>query len=401
MSPRAWLLILICGSTIITINMGVRQSFGLYLPQISEFLGTGRELFSLAIALQNLIWGFSSPFFGGLADRYGPRKVTMAGGVLYTAGMLAMALAATGEAIIFGQILIGIGLGGAGMSVVLGAVASAAPPEKRSMALGLVSAGGSFGMFAMLPIAELFLDAFGPFDALLYMSLIAASMIGLALGMPPEKSRAAGEDMTQSLGGALKEAFTHRGYVLLTIGFFVCGFQVVFVSTHLPAFLHDQGLDPKYAGWSLALVGLFNIIGSLAAGWLGGRYSKRNSLALIYTGRSLVMIAFLLLPISGASALLFGAVMGLLWLGTIPLTSGLVAVFFGTRYLSMLYGVVFASHQLGSFLGAWAPGFIYDQVGNYDLAWQAMIASGFVATILHLLIKEAPSDRLRKLEAAE
>ena len=267
MSPRAWLLILICGSTIITVNMGVRQSFGLYLPAISETLGTGRELFSLAVALQNLIWGFSSPFFGGLADRFGPRKVTLAGGILYTCGMFAMALAATGEAIIFGQILIGIGLGGAGMSVVLGAVASAAPAEKRSMALGIVSAGGSFGMFAMLPIAEIFLDAFGAFDALLYTGVIAASMIGLAFGMPRDKSSTVGEDMTQSLGAALKEAFTHRGYVLLTIGFFVCGFQVVFVATHLPAFLQDQGVDAKYAGWALALVGLFNIFGSLGAGW--------------------------------------------------------------------------------------------------------------------------------------
>jgi predicted MFS family arabinose efflux permease len=400
LTPRAWLLILVCGSLIITVNMGLRQSFGLFLPPISEMLGTGREVFSLGIALQNLVWGFSSPFFGGLADRFGPRKVAMLGGLLYAGGMIAMALAVSGGAIIFGQILIGLGLGGAGMSVILGAVGAAAPPEKRSMALGIVAAGGSFGMFAMVPMAELFMDAFGPVDALLYMGVIATTMLGLALGLPASKDASAAAEVTQSFGEALKEALTHRGYVLLTVGFFVCGFQVVFIATHLPAFLHDQGVAPEYAGWALSLVGLFNIIGSFGAGWLGGRFSKRNCLGLIYAGRSLVMIAFLLLPVTGESALVFGAAMGLLWLGTIPLTSGLVALFFGTRYLSMLYGVVFASHQLGSFLGAWLPGRIYDAVGNYDFMWQATIVAGFVATILHLMIKEAPSDRLAKLEAA-
>ena len=392
--PRAWLLILLCGSTIITINMGLRQGFGLFLPPISEQLGTGRELFALAIAIQNLAWGASAPFFGGLADRYGARYIAAIGGFIYVLGMVVMGLALTGEAVILGQFLIGIGLGGAGFSVVLGAVGQAVPAEKRSFALGIVTAGGSFGQFAFVPVAGFFLDSFGVSTAMFGLAAIAATMIGLAFGLRPLRDESGGQMMAQTLWAALNEAAGHRSYVFLTIGFFVCGFQVVFIATHLPAYLQDLGIDQRYAAWSLALVGLFNIVGSLTAGWLGGRMSKRNCLSYIYTARSLVMIAFLLLPISGESALVFGALMGLLWLGTVPLTSGLIVVFFGTRYLSMLYGIVFLSHQVGSFLGAWMGGLLYDLQGSYDLMWWLTIASGFLATALHLMIKEAPSPRM-------
>ena len=391
---RAWLLILLCGSTIITINMGLRQGFGLFLPPISEQLGTGRELFALAIAIQNLAWGASSPFFGALADRFGARYICAIGGLIYTLGMLVMGLALSGEAILLGQFLVGIGLGGAGFSVVLGAVGQAVPDEKRSFALGIVTAGGSFGQFAFVPVAGFFLDSFGVTTAMLGLAAISATMIGLAFGLRPVKDGGGGQMMAQTLWAALNEAATHRGYVLLTIGFFVCGFQVVFIATHLPAFLQDLGIDQLYAAWALAMVGLFNIVGSLTAGWLGGRVSKRNCLGFIYVARSLVMIAFLMLPFTGTSAVGFGAIMGLLWLGTVPLTSGLIVTFFGTRYLSMLYGIVFLSHQVGSFLGAWMGGLLYDLQGSYDLMWWLTIASGFLATALHMMIKEAPAPRM-------
>ncbi|MEX0923007.1 MAG: MFS transporter [Rhodovibrionaceae bacterium] len=395
---RTWILILLSGSILITINMGLRQSFGLFLPPISEQLGTGRELFALAIAIQNLAWGASSPFFGALADRFGARYIASLGGFIYVLGMLAMGLAISSETILVGQFLVGIGLGGAGFSVVLGAVGQAAPPEKRSFALGIVTAGGSFGQFAFVPIASFFLDSFGVMTAMLCLAAIASTMIGLAFGLRPPEEGSGGRMMAQTLRAALSEATTHRGYVLLTIGFFVCGFQVVFIATHLPAYLQDFGIDQRYAAWALAMVGLFNIVGSLTAGWLGGRMSKRNCLGFIYAARSVVMIAFLLLPISGTSAVIFGAIMGLLWLGTVPLTSGLIVVFFGTRYLSMLYGIVFLSHQVGSFLGAWMGGLLYDLQGSYNLMWWLTIASGFVATALHMMIKEVPAARLAAAE---
>ncbi len=378
--------------------MGLRQSFGLFLPPIAEQLGTGRELFALAIAIQNLAWGFSSPFFGALADRFGARYVASLGGFIYVLGMLAMGLAISSESILVGQFLVGIGLGGAGFSVVLGAVGQATPPEKRSFAMGIVTAGGSFGQFAFVPIAGFFLDSFGVATAMLCLAAIASTMIGLAFGLRPPQEGSGGQMMAQTLRAALSEATTHRGYVLLTIGFFVCGFQVVFIATHLPAYMQDFGIDQRYAAWALALVGLFNIVGSLTAGWLGGRVSKRNCLGAIYAARSLVMIAFILLPISGPSSLVFGAVMGLLWLGTVPLTSGLIVVFFGTRYLSMLYGIVFFSHQVGSFLGAWMGGLLYDLQGSYDLMWWLTIASGFLATALHMMIKEVPAARMAAAE---
>lgn len=392
---RGWLLVLVCGTTLITLTMGLRQGFGLFLPPISEALGTGRELFALAIAIQNLVWGLASPFFGGLADRFGARLVAAVGGLIYTAGLLVMGLSLTPEAIVFGQFLIGVGLGGAGFSVVLGAVGRAAPPEKRSFALGFVTAGGSLGQFAFVPVAAVLLNSFGVTQALLGLALMATTMVAVAFGLRPATLEGTGPaPISQSLAEALNEALSHRGYVLLTVGFFVCGFQVVFIATHLPAFLADYGVGTSYAAWALALVGLFNIFGSLLAGWLGGRFSKRNLLSFIYIGRSLVMIVFLLLPITGPTTLVFGAVMGLLWLGTVPLTSGLIVVFFGTRYLATLYGVVFLSHQVGSFLGAWLGGLVYDLRGAYDLMWWLTIASGFVATALHLMIREAPAPRL-------
>jgi MFS family permease len=279
---RSWLPVLICGSALITITMGLRQGFGLFLPSISQEIGAGRELFALAIAFQNLVWGFSSPFFGALADRFGARSVAALGGLLYTLGLVVMGLSLSREAVVAGQFLIGVGLGGAGFSVVLGAVGQAAPPEKRSFALGIVTAGGSFGQFAFVPLAALLLEGFGPGDALLGLALIAVTMIGLALGLRPQLgAQAAMQWAPQTLVEALREALSHRSYLLLTTGFFVCGFQVVFIATHLPAFLADRGVAPGYAAWALALVGLFNIIGSLSAGWLGGRVSKRDCLGVL------------------------------------------------------------------------------------------------------------------------
>ena len=389
---RHWFLVLACGSVLITLTMGLRQTFGLFLPPISDALGTGREMFAFAIAVQNLIWGASSPFFGALADRFGARWVAAAGGLLYAGGLILTGTASGDAQIMTGQFLIGLGLGGAGFSVVLGIVARSAAPQKRSFALGIVSAAGSFGQFAMVPIGQGLLAAFDWQIAMLVLSAVAATMIGFAFGLR-DIDAADASAARQTISQALREAFAYRSFVLLTVGFFVCGFQVVFIATHLPAFCADHGVSADVAAWALSLVGLFNIVGSLSFGWAGGHWSKRNALVILYAGRSLVILAFVLLPISPTSALIFGAAVGCLWLATVPLTSGLIATFFGTRYMAMLYGIVFVSHQLGSFMGAWLGGYIYDRTGSYTSMWWLVIASGFVAALLHALIREAPAPR--------
>ncbi len=388
-----WILTLVCGATIISIALGMRQGFGLFLPPIAEELGEGRGLVALAIALQNLAWGLFSPVFGGLADRYGARTAAALGALLYAAGLAVMGFADSGSQIIQGQFLIGIGLGGAGFSVVLGAVGRAAPPAQRSLAFGIVTAGGSLGQFLFVPVEQALLDAFGWSDALIIVGAASLLMVLFAFGLG-EGSGEPARGPEQTPREALAEAVGHRSFLLLTTGFFVCGFQVVFIATHLPAFCHDRGIDPAWSAWALALVGLFNIVGSLGAGWLGGRYSKRNGLVGFYVVRSAIIAAFVLLPVSGPTTLVFGALIGVFWLGTVPLTSGLIATFFGTRYMAMLYGIVFASHQVGSFLGAWAGGAIYDRFGSYEIMWWLTVVAGLVAAFLHLMIDERPVARL-------
>jgi len=386
-----WITILIAGSCLVTVTLGIRQVFGLFLVPVSQDLGTGLQIFSLAIAAQNLLWGLSSPLFGALADRIGAWKVAALGAIIYTFGLLLMALWVTEAGMMFGQALIGIGMGSAGISIAIGAVARAVPPKKRSLAFGMVTSFGSFGQFALLPITQMLIGGHGWQMALIILSVLTGSMVAVALGLradTPGKTADVAASITA--GQALGLAVRSRDYVLLTVGFFVCGLQLVFITTHLPVYLEDAGLSRNIASWSLALVGLFNILGAFVCGWLGGIISKRKTLATVYLLRGVIIAAFVLFPPTSTSALVFGAMMGLLWLGTIPLTSGLIVVFFGPKHLSMLYGIVFLSHQVGSFVGAWLGGYLYDLTASYELMWWLNAGAGLAAFIVNWLIREAP-----------
>ncbi|MFA6020286.1 MAG: MFS transporter, partial [Rhodospirillales bacterium] len=385
---RLW-IILICGALILTLTTGLRQALGLFLKPMTMDLGVGREVFGFGIALQNLLWGLGSPFAGAIADRFGVVKVSALGGLVYALGLAAMAFSTGGTSLVLGTLIIGIGLAGAGFSTVLGAVGRAAPPEKRSMALGIATAGGSFGQFAVVPLGHIVLDAFGWSMALIVLAGIALAMLPLSLGLS-EGPRHQVAHHAQSFKQALGEAFRHPSYWYLVAGFFVCGFHVAFVVTHLPAYLADRAMPEWLGAWSLALVGLFNIVGSWGCGYLGGKYSKKNLLSYLYFGRAVVFVIFIFMPLSPFSVLLFAGSLGLLWLGTVPLTSGLVAQMFGPAYMSMLYGIVFLSHQVGSFFGAWLGGKAYDLTGSYDLMWWLSVALGVFSGLVNLPIKEAP-----------
>ena len=392
-SQRPWTVLLMAAAFLVVITLGIRQSFGLFLLPITEALGTGREVFSLGLAFQNLLWGISSPFAGALADKYGAGRIAAIGTIFYAGGLAVMAGFVTPGGMMMGHLMIGIGLGSAGVSIALGAVARAVAPEKRSLALGMVTSIGSFGQFAILPITQIFINGYGWQVSLLLLSGLSASMLASCLLLARDETvrdvRTA--DIAKiTMNSMLKTALSSTDYLLLTVGFFVCGIQVVFIATHLPTYLQDAGISPDIASWALGLVGLFNIIGSLLAGWLGSFISKKKLLAWLYLMRSLTILGFLALPPSPITALLFGAAMGLLWLGTIPLTSGLIVVFFGPAFLSMLYGIAFFSHQIGSFLGAWLGGWIYDNLESYDLMWWIIIGSGVFAFIINLLIDERP-----------
>lgn len=389
---RDILLAIACAALIVTVSMGVRQSFGLFLPPVGRDLGLGREAFGFAIALQNLLFGLVQPFVGALSDRYGARRVVLSGGLLYALGLGWAAstqlphgmLAALG-------LLVGLGLSGTTFVVLLGNIGRWVQPEQRSMAFGLVTAGGSLGQFAVVPLAQLLIHQFGWRGALLGLLVLLAlsllAILGLKRGAP---ASTAGESSSQSLGEALRLAARHPHYWLLNGGFFVCGFHIAFVATHFPAYLVDQGLGAGVGAAALALIGLFNIAGSWMFGVWGGRHSRPGLLGALYAARALSMALFLLVPLSPASTLVFAAVFGFLWLGTVPLTSGAVASMFGPRYLSTLYGVVFLSHQVGSFFGAWWAGRLYDQVGSYDAVWQASIALGLIAAALSFATRDAP-----------
>ncbi len=396
--------VLICGGLLLSIGMGVRHGFGLFLQPMTMDTGWGRETFSFAMALQNLLWGLMQPVTGMIADRYGAGRVLVAGALLYGAGLVLMGwsgLAQSGPAFsLSAGVLIGIGLSGTTFSVVLGVVGRAFPPEKRSMALGIAAAAGSFGQFAMLPVEQTLISNVGWFSALLTLAAITMLMVPLSAALVERRSSAAAGAVRQSAGEAVTEAIRHRGFVLLTLGFFVCGFQVIFIGVHLPAFLVDRGLAPQVGMMALALIGFFNIIGTYVAGLLGGRISKKYLLSFLYFGRSVVIVIFLLLPITPLSVYLFAAAIGFLWLATVPLTNGLVAQIFGVQYLSMLSGFVFLSHQLGSFLGVWLGGFMFDRTGSYDLVWIIAIALGIVAAILNLPIDEREVQRAPKPAAA-
>lgn len=391
--PAAGVLALVlCAAAVLTISNGLRSSFGLFLTPMSLDLGVSRETFALAIAIQGLVWGISQPVFGGLADRYGAIRIVLLGTVIYVAGLLWMAWAEGPIGLHLGQgLLVGLGISATGFAVVLGPVGRAVPAERRSMALGIAAAGGSFGQFALAPVGGALIGGVGWSIALVAYCGIAAMMLPCLIGMrgshrPPEGS-------VQSLPEALAEARAHSGFWLLCGGFFVCGFHVYFIATHLPPFLTDVGLAPMLGATAIAVIGLGNIVGTFAAGWLGDRHRKKYVLSLFYLGRALVMGLFVVVPVSEASVLVFSVFMGLLWLGTVPLTSGLVAQIFGPRYLGALFGIVFLSHQVGSFLGAWLGGYVYEETGSYDAVWLTAVALGVVAAVIHWPIADKPLVR--------
>ncbi len=399
---RHTLLILICGSLIVTLSMGIRHSFGLFLQPMTHDLSWNRETFSFAIAMQNLLWGLAGPLSGWLADRFGAGKVIFGGGLFYAAGVGLMMVATTPLMFMFSAgILIGIGLSGTTFSVVYGAVGRAVTPGKRAGALALVGAAGSFGQFMLVPTSQALISGLGWFAALGGLTLAAVLIVPLAFGTAERFAHAAQAGaIAQSTGEALREAFGERSFWLLTAGYFVCGFQLIFISTHLPSYLLDKGLTANTGMLALALIGLFNIFGTYGFGLAGGRWSPKKLLALIYLARGAVIGLYLLAPLSALSTGLFAAAMGFLWLGTVPLTNGLVAQIFGVRYLAMLSGFVFLSHQLGSFLGAWLGGIVFDRTGSYNIIWLIAIGLSVIAALINLPIDERPLARLSAAKAA-
>ncbi|WP_371370552.1 MFS transporter [Pseudomonas sp. QL9] len=396
---RTGFWILLSGALILALSLGTRHGFGLFLAPMSAEFGWGREVFAFAIALQNLIWGIAQPFTGALADRYGAGRAVLVGGLLYAVGLVLMGHADSAASLsLSAGLLIGIGLSGTSFSVILGAVGRAVPLEKRSMAMGISAAAGSFGQFAMLPGTLGLIGWLGWSTALLALGLLVALIVPLAGLMRDKPLPVLAHE--QSLGEALREACGHSGFWLLSLGFFVCGFQVVFIGVHLPAYLVDRHLPATVGTTVLALVGLFNVFGTYLAGWLGGRWSKPKLLTALYLVRGVVILAFLWAPLSIWTAYAFGIAMGLLWLSTVPLTNGTVATLFGVRNLSMLGGITFLFHQIGAFLGGWLGGYVYDHTGNYDLVWQISILLSLLAGLLNWPVRERPVARLAAAEVA-
>jgi MFS family permease len=385
-------VILVCGGIILMIALGTRQSFGLFLRPMSIDLGWGREAFSFAIALQNLVWGFAMPFAGAVADRYGAGRVLVTGGLAYGLGLVAMAYSTTPLMFDFAAgLLVGMGLACTGFGVVLAVVARAFPPEKRSVAVGLTGAAGSFGQFAMLPASAALISGYGWLIALVGLGALAFLMI--PLGGALAGRNAAAQESELSLRGALAEAMAHRGFWLVTAAFLVCGFQTVFVMTHFPAYLVDRGLTPAQGMSALATIGLFNIAGSFCAGSLGARYSRKWLLAGIYALRAAAIALFISLPLTLPGLYLFAAVLGFTWLGTVPLTNSLVGQIFGVKYLSTLFSITWLGHQIGGFAGAWAGGVVFDATGSYLPVWLAAIALSLAAAALCVPIDERAIER--------
>jgi MFS family permease len=385
---HVWLVIL-AGFLVGSLGMGIRQNLGQFLPAITADLGFGRETFAFAMALQNILWGVFTPFFGAIADKYGSGKVIALGGAVYAGGLYVMANAETAFGINVGAgMLIGFGQAATGFSVILATVARKVSPAKRSLALGITSAGGSFGQFYMAPISQTFLESYGWSMALVYIAGLSVIMVLLATALTGNSSDSSEGDPNQTLSQAVSEAAGHKDYWLLSAGFFVCGFQVAFVAVHLPAFLQDLNFTATVGATAIGLIGLFNVAGTYACGVLGGRYSKKYLLSGLYLLRSVVIALFLVVPPTELSVYVFSSALGLLWLGTVPLTSGLVAQIYGVRYMGTLFGGVFFIHQLGSFIGIWWGGYAFDTTGSYDRVWIASIILGIVAAALHMPIVE-------------
>ena len=393
---------LLCGAAIVTMSMGIRHGFGLWLQPITQSQNWSRETFAFAIAIQNLVWGFTGIFAGMLADRFGAFKVIVAGAVLYALGLVGMATANTPLGFVLtAGVLIGMAQAGTTYAVIYGVIGRNIAPHKRSWAMGVAAAAGSFGQFLMVPTEGFLIGSLGWQEALLVLGGASLMMAPLAWGLhEPALTGSFATRREQSILQALKEAFKYPSFQLLMAGYFVCGFQVVFIGVHMPSYLRDKGLSPQVAGYALALIGLFNVFGSYAAGVLGQRMQKKNILAFIYLARAIAISVFLLLPLTPLNVYVFSSIMGLLWLSTVPPTNATVAQIFGVTHLSMLSGFVFFSHQIGSFMGVWLGGYLYDRTGSYDLVWYIAIGLGVLAAVLNLPIKEASIVRSPTLQRA-
>jgi len=384
-----WLLITLSG-TIISLCMGMRQSLGLFMQPMNAEIGVSAAAFGFSIALQNIVYGITQPFIGALADKHGPRPVLIVTALLYTAGLVLMIYSRSFPgALEISGFLLGVGAAGTAFGVLLGTVSRATPPEKRSQTIGLVAAAGSLGTFVIAPFGGWLIGGFGWQTALVVFAVLAFSMVLLSLPIRESTEHVASERKL-ALADALREALGHRGYLFMTLAFFACGFQLVFLTTHLPAYLALCGVAPGVGATALGLIGLFNAIGTYIFGHLGARYSQKHLLAMIYGLRTIFIVVFLLVPVSAATTLIFASAMGFLWLGVAPLVSGIIGRVFGLSHFNTLYGVVFFSHQVGSFLGAWMGGLVFTYSGNYDFAWGALIVIGVIAFTLQWLMDESP-----------
>jgi len=401
MSWRTPGVIIMCGCLMAALSFGPRSALGFFLTPMSADNGWGRDVFSLALAMQNLLWGAAQPFAGAIADRYGALRVLAGGAVMYVLGLALMAHSQSPAMLeLSAGVLLGFGLSGCSFNVVLAAFGKLLPEGWRSLAFGAGTAAGSFGQFLFSPLAVALKDAYGWQSALLIFAGLCLVMLPLSLALATARNVAApGAPASQSLKQALSEALGHRSYMLLVLGFFTCGFQLAFITIHMPAYLADKGISADVGGWTIAVIGLFNIVGSLSSGWLGARLPKRYILSVIYLIRALAVLAFISFPVTPGSAILFGAVMGLMWLSTVPPTNGLIAMMFGTRWLAMLAGFAFFSHQVGGFLGVWLGGLAYEHTGSYDVVWWLSILFGVLSALVNLPIVEKPIQRIAQASA--
>lgn len=392
---RTPIIVIVAGCLIAAVGFGARSALGLFLDPMTQDRGWSRETFGLALALQNLFWGLGLPVAGALADKLGAARVIMAGSVVYAVGLYLMGTVDTASMLYWSAgILCGLGIAFSAFSLALAAMVKVVGPERRSIILGLGTAAGSFGQVVFSPLSQGLIQSVGWASTLSLLALCVLFMLPLAYALPAVTKAEREGAVDQSLRDAMSEAFSHRGFVLLTTGFFVCGFHVAFITVHFPAYVRDLGLDPAIGAWSISLIGLFNILGSFLAGFVGQRFSKKLGLSVIYTLRAVLITALLLLPKTPLVVLCFAAAMGVLWLSTVPLTTGIIAQVFGVRYMATLFGVVFLSHQVGSFLGVWLGGVLYDATGSYDGMWWAGVILGLLAALIHLPINERPLARM-------
>ena len=392
---RTPLVVIAAGCLIALLGFGARSAYGLLLEPMTGARGWGRETFAIAIAIQNLVWGFGVPFASMLADRYGPSRVLAVGAIVYSIGTAGMATATTGAGLtLFGGVLTGLGIALTSFSIALAAMAKVVDPGRQSLVLGIGTSAGSFGQVIFSPLSQLIIAEYGWDSALFFLAASVLFIVPLAFVLPGNADAGGDTKIEQGLGEAIVEAVRHRGYVLLTLGFFVCGFHVAFITVHFPAYVKDLGLAAEVGAWAIAIIGLFNIVGSFLSGLAGQRWPKKNGLVVIYSLRAIAIATLLIADKTATTIYGFAAVMGILWLSTVPLTSGIVAQVFGLRFMATLFGFVFLSHQLGSFLGVWLGGYLYDRTGSYDVVWWTGVALSVVAALLHMPINERPLRRV-------